>query len=109
MLFRFSTYTRRDPKELYRIITLKILNNFFDWMLNQRRGKEGRRLRGTKHASSLGTYWKLYRLVYERATGEKIVGPMNRGMHKAVMSTLESVLSMLTYVRCSVELRRSMV
>ncbi|KAF2415628.1 hypothetical protein EJ08DRAFT_673832 [Tothia fuscella] len=35
-----------------------------------------------KDPNSLGTYWKLYRLVYERATGQKINGPMTRGMHK---------------------------
>lgn len=29
-------------------------------------------MRGTKYKSSSGTYWKLYRLVYERATGDKI-------------------------------------
>jgi hypothetical protein len=31
-----------------------------------------------------GTYWKLYRLVYERATDDKIKGQTNRGMHKVL-------------------------
>ncbi|KAF2263259.1 hypothetical protein CC78DRAFT_554127 [Lojkania enalia] len=33
---------------------------------------------------SLGTYWKVFRLVYERATGEKIEGKTNRSMHKVL-------------------------
>jgi len=55
-------------------VSRNLLRSFFDWLLNQKTGKGGRRMRGTKHKSSLGTYWKLYRLVYERATGDKIKG-----------------------------------
>lgn len=57
-----------------------------------RRGKGGRRMRGTKHKSSLGTYWKLYRLVYERATGDKIKGKMNRDVHKVLYNDMRSGL-----------------
>jgi hypothetical protein len=56
--------------------------SFFDWLLNQRRGKGGRRRQGSKLASSLGTYWKVYRLVYERATGSRLSAGLNRSMHK---------------------------
>jgi hypothetical protein len=73
---------KKDPKKMYSNISLRRLNAFFDWLLNQRRGKGGRRRQGTKRTSSLGTYWKVYRLAYERATGDKINGAMNRGMHK---------------------------
>ncbi|KAF2455228.1 hypothetical protein BDY21DRAFT_396397 [Lineolata rhizophorae] len=41
---------------------------FFDWMLNQKIGKGGRRMRGTKH----------------RTTGDKITGQVNCGMHKVL-------------------------
>lgn len=58
------------------------LRAFFDWMLNQRRGKRGRRLAGIKSANTLGTYWKVFRLVYERATGNKINGKLSRNMRK---------------------------
>ncbi|CZR69582.1 uncharacterized protein PAC_19482 [Phialocephala subalpina] len=47
-------------------------------------GKGGRRLAGIKSASTLGTYWKAFRLVYERANGEKIEGKMNRHMHRVL-------------------------
>jgi hypothetical protein len=67
---------------MYNDISLKFLRSFFDWLLSQRRGKAGRKRRGTKCASSLGTYWKVFRLAYERATGLKIDGKMNRPMHK---------------------------
>ncbi len=67
---------------MYMTLRAGDLYSFFDWLLRQTRGKGGRRRRGTKHKSSLGIYWKLYRLVYERATGEKINGQMNRVMHR---------------------------
>ncbi|CAI9635546.1 unnamed protein product [Alternaria burnsii] len=35
-------------------------------------------------ASSLGTYWKVFRLVYERATGARLDGKISRSMHKVL-------------------------
>lgn len=67
---------------MYNTISLRSLYNFFDWLLGQRQGKGGRKRRGTKLASSLGTYWKVFRLVYERTTGVKIGGNTTRSMHK---------------------------
>jgi hypothetical protein len=63
-------------------ISHRTLKAFFDWMLNQRRGKGGKRLKGVKSSNSLGTYWKVFRLVYERATGSKIDGNTTRKMHR---------------------------
>jgi len=82
MPYRYCRYIRQDPMKMYRAVSQSLLRSFFDWILSQRTGKGGRRRRGTKYKSSLGTYWKLYRLVYERATGDKINGKVNRGMHK---------------------------
>jgi len=81
---RHYRYISRDPHELFKAVSTKVLYNFFDWLLNQKRGKGGRRMRGIKHKSSLGTYWKVYRLMYERATGDKIKGPLTRSMHKVL-------------------------
>jgi hypothetical protein len=72
ILSRFCPYTGRDPIETYEEISIKLLYSFFDWLLNQQRGKNGRKRRGTKYASSLGKYWKVFHLVYESATREKI-------------------------------------
>jgi hypothetical protein len=63
-------------------ISRRTLKAFFDWMLNQRRGKGGRRLAGIKSANTLGTYWKVFRLIHERATGKKIKGKINRKMYR---------------------------
>ncbi|KAF2804456.1 uncharacterized protein BDZ99DRAFT_491224 [Mytilinidion resinicola] len=49
-----------------------------------RRGKRGRKLLGTKFASSFRTYWKVLRLVYKRATSNKINSKINRSMHKVL-------------------------
>jgi len=65
-------------------ISRRTLKAFFEWILNQRQGKGGRRLAGIQSASTLGTYWKVFRLVYERANGEKIEGRMNRHMHRVL-------------------------
>jgi len=67
-----------------QVVSCRTLKAFFEWILNQRQGKGGRRLAGIQSASTLGTYWKVFRLVYERATGEKIEGKMNRHMHRVL-------------------------
>ncbi|KAI9771037.1 MAG: hypothetical protein M1839_002973 [Geoglossum umbratile] len=80
--FQYCKYTRKDPEWTMRDISLRVINAFFDWLLNQRRGKGGRRVRGVRSANTLGTYWKVFRLVHERATGEKIRGEINRKIHR---------------------------
>jgi hypothetical protein len=57
---------------MYESVSLSLLHSFFDWLLNQKTGEGGRRMRGTKYRSSSDTYWRFYRLVYEAATGDKI-------------------------------------
>ena len=63
-------------------ISRRTLNTFFEWILNQFRGKGGRRLAGIKSTNTFGIYWKVFRLVHERATGEKIQSKINRQMHR---------------------------
>jgi hypothetical protein len=46
---------------------------FFAWLLNQRRGKGGRRVKGLRSEDRIGTYYKYLRLACERATGGKIL------------------------------------
>jgi hypothetical protein len=45
---------------------------FFTWLLNQRRGKGGRRLKGLGSEDSMRTYYKYLRLACERETGRKV-------------------------------------
>ncbi|KAG9246656.1 hypothetical protein BJ878DRAFT_533103 [Calycina marina] len=81
---RYCKYVQKDPAQVMQAVSRRILKDFFEWILNQRQGKGGRRFAGIQSASTLGTYWKVFRLVYERATGEKIEGKMNRHMHRVL-------------------------
>ncbi|KAH0419558.1 hypothetical protein CcaCcLH18_14355 [Colletotrichum camelliae] len=73
---------KRDIEDCYATISLGLLYNFFDWFLSQKVGKDGRKKRGIKKKSSLGTYWKVFRLVFERAVGDKIDQKLNRNLAK---------------------------
>lgn len=75
---------RCDSQECFKSISTKMLHRFFDWYLNQKVSQNGRRKQGTKKKSSLGTRWKVFRLMYKRAMGEKLNGKLNRKMHKVL-------------------------
>ncbi|KAI3532108.1 C2H2 finger domain-containing protein [Colletotrichum abscissum] len=85
---QFCCVLKRDPQDCYANISLSLMYNFFDWVLSQKVGKDGRKKRGTKKKSSLGTYWKVFRLVFERAVGKKINQKLNRSMHRQVLRNL---------------------
>ncbi|CAJ2505605.1 Uu.00g129990.m01.CDS01 [Anthostomella pinea] len=76
----------RDPQTCFESINIRLLYNFFDWSLNQRVGKNGRKKKGTKKSSSLGTTWKVFRLVYETAIGAKLDPKLNHNMHQVLGS-----------------------
>lgn len=75
---------------LYKSACFDLLLSPFEWVLNQKAGKRANRRYGTKHKSSLGTCWRLFCLVYERVTGNKIKGKMNRGMHEVLDNHMHS-------------------
>ncbi|PLN74657.1 hypothetical protein BDW42DRAFT_189660 [Aspergillus taichungensis] len=81
---QFCAFLRRDPLEQFTCLSISIMYTFLDWVLNLRRGKDGRRLPGTKCKSSLDTFWKVFRLVYERETSNKITKQMNRQMRRVI-------------------------
>lgn len=81
---RYCVKRRKDWRETLTCVSWRDLRRFFNWSLKQVRGKGGRRLRGTRCASSLATDWKNFRLVYERETGEKLDAKCNRQMHKVL-------------------------
>ncbi|CCF41454.1 C2H2 finger domain-containing protein [Colletotrichum higginsianum] len=74
----------REPRHCYETLSIKILYNFFDWYLNQKVGKDGRKRSGIKKKSSLVTFWKIFRLVFERAMGEGIASKLGRSMRKVI-------------------------
>ncbi|KAE9566472.1 hypothetical protein CGMCC3_g17382 [Colletotrichum fructicola] len=81
---QFCLVLKRNVADCYATISLGLLHGFFDWVLCQKVGKNGRRKRGVKKKSSLGTYWKVFRLVFERAVGDKMDPKLNRGMHRVL-------------------------
>ncbi|KAF1964356.1 hypothetical protein BU23DRAFT_585611 [Bimuria novae-zelandiae CBS 107.79] len=90
-LQQLETFDEQDyTKEDYKDSSTSLIDRI--------EGKGGRRRWGMKHTSSLGTYWKVFRLVYERATGVKLDGKMNRSMHK--------VLSQLAKKHCLTKISR---
>lgn len=71
-----------EPKACFESVSVGMLYQFFDWFLNQKVGKGGRKKKGTKKQSSLGTDWKQFRLVYERVMEKKLDPKLNQRMHK---------------------------
>lgn len=69
---RYCKYVEKDPIQSMRDVTPRMIGAFFDWVLNQRRGKGGRRLKGIKTESSLISYYKNFRMACEKATGIRI-------------------------------------
>ncbi|KAF3481524.1 uncharacterized protein GIQ15_04283 [Arthroderma uncinatum] len=78
----FCAYLKKDVKEMYLKVDVVKIYTFFHWSLNQRRGKDGRRRQGLQYKSSLETYWKVFRLVYEREKQEKIDKETSRALVK---------------------------
>lgn len=85
-LTKYCAYIDHDPRVCFESVSINVLYTFFDWILNQTQGKDGRKRRGTTKRSSLGTYWKVYRLVYERAMTRKLDAKLNRQMHRVLIA-----------------------
>jgi hypothetical protein len=76
-MYRYCQYVGKDPDQVIEDITPRSIKAFFDWVLNQCRGKAGRRGKGVKSEDSLGTYYKVFWQVCQRATSTKIGGEHN--------------------------------
>jgi hypothetical protein len=63
-------------------ITIGDIDSFFEWRLNQDKGKKGRRLPGIKTASSLDTFRKQFLGVYRDYTGKD----MDRKLMKTTLN-----------------------
>ncbi|KAH8654664.1 hypothetical protein BGZ61DRAFT_524198 [Ilyonectria robusta] len=73
-----------NPHECLQSVSVGILASFFTWRLDLKTGKDDRKMKGIKTSSALGTTWKVFRLVYERAVGTKLDPKMNRQMHRVL-------------------------
>ena len=67
----YAKVLSRDPTLAFKTIDIPVLHQFLEWSLNQRVGKEGRKIRGTKKGSSINILWKNLQIVYKVATGKK--------------------------------------
>ncbi|CAG5188954.1 uncharacterized protein ALTATR162_LOCUS12066 [Alternaria atra] len=76
---RFCKVIRKHPVKLMESISRGDISSFFAWKLDQTRGTDKRRLRGTKSASSLDTYRKLFLRVYRKLVGKDMDSEMSRG------------------------------
>lgn len=88
-LYSYCKFLKSDAKAMYQQLDYRVLYTFFDWMLNQRRGKNGRRRQGIKRKSALNTYWKNFRTVYELEMHEKIDKDTSRHIVKIVRPVLQ--------------------
>lgn len=95
-LHRFCAYVKQDHRRLMANLDANWLGSFYDWCLNQNTGKNGRRKCGIKSTSSLKTYWKQFRLVYQRAMGCKLDATMTRKVHRVREKAWPFVRSGLT-------------
>ncbi|KAI9148655.1 C2H2 finger domain-containing protein [Paramyrothecium foliicola] len=78
----------RSPHECLKTVSVPVLQKFFEWKLNQKVGKGGRKKKGITKTSSLHTCWKVFRLVYEKAMEAKLDPKFTRKMHKVRSSML---------------------
>ncbi|OJD22957.1 hypothetical protein ACJ73_05688 [Blastomyces percursus] len=87
-LYSYCKFLKTDAMSMYQQLDYRVLYTFFDWMLNQRRGKNGRRRQGIKCMSALNTYWKNFRTVYELEMHGKIDKDTSRHIVKNGMPLL---------------------
>lgn len=66
LMFTTANRWHMDAKEIYIKVQVVNIFMFHNWSLHQLCEKEGRRRQGLKYKSSLETFWKIFRLIFER-------------------------------------------
>ncbi|KAK8140895.1 hypothetical protein G3M48_001474 [Beauveria asiatica] len=83
-----TTILKRDPQECFENIheesSIRLPYKFLEWRLNQRIGRDGRRLKGVKKFSSLLTYWKVFCIAFKDAVGEKLDPQLGQSMQNGL-------------------------
>ncbi|EJP61692.1 C2H2 finger domain protein, putative [Beauveria bassiana ARSEF 2860] len=84
---------QRDAQKCFECIheefSIRLPYKFLEWRLNQKVGKDGRRLKGVQKFSSLDTYWKVFRLAFQDAVGEKLDHRLGHSMQNALRKLAE--------------------
>ncbi|KAF2012894.1 hypothetical protein BU24DRAFT_425506 [Aaosphaeria arxii CBS 175.79] len=84
---KYCEHVAEDSIHLMKSLTVGDVASFFQWKLDQRKGKGGRKLRGIKNASSLKTYRKQFLQVHRRITGKDMDSELV-GQTRMVLSDL---------------------
>ncbi|KAI3326690.1 C2H2 finger domain protein [Xylariaceae sp. AK1471] len=69
-----------DYKESFKSASVPMVENFLEWTICQKVGKNGRKKRGTNTTSALNTRWKLLQIVYKVAIGQRFKQHIYDGM-----------------------------
>lgn len=77
-----------DPNIALRTAGKREFTLFLRWCLKLRRGKNGRRLKRIKKASTLDTNWKMFLRHYEQVNGDPMDAKLCRRMRKVRMNLL---------------------
>ena len=80
--YRCWKYLEKPHFRAYATVFVGTLYTFFDWLLIQREGKEEENAGGLRSLVPLVRTGRFTGLVYERATGFKLDGRINRSMLK---------------------------
>ncbi|KAJ5871101.1 uncharacterized protein N7529_003454 [Penicillium soppii] len=75
-----------DPNIALRAVGKRELTGFLRWCPQLRRGKNGRRVKRIKKASSLDTNWKMFLRHYEQVNGDPMDDKLGRRMRKVEMN-----------------------
>ncbi|KAJ5950701.1 uncharacterized protein N7479_009114 [Penicillium vulpinum] len=73
-----------DPNIALRAAGKREFTLFLRWCLRLRRGKNGRRSKGIRKASTLDTFWKNFLRHYEQINGDPMHDKLGRRMRKSI-------------------------
>ncbi|KAJ6070739.1 hypothetical protein N7467_012058 [Penicillium canescens] len=74
----------KDPQHGLRAAGKREFTKFLYWGLRVKRGRDRRRTKGIKKASSLDTYWKMFLRYYEKTNEDPMPHDLGRRMRKSI-------------------------
>ena len=96
-------------KNPFHSISIPIVENFLEWTICQKLGKNGRLKRGTKTSGSLQTRWKLLSIVYKVATGKNFKPCIYEGISEVCHPRNRAYIRALNLRRFCNDLRRNTI
>ncbi|KAH7302950.1 C2H2 finger domain protein [Stachybotrys elegans] len=82
---QFCTNVRLgDFREVFKNVSVAILEKFLEWCICQKVGKNGRKKPGIQTAGALNTRWKNLQIVYKVSVGRKFTAAIYDGMKEVL-------------------------